>query len=102
LILARQIGDRKTQAHAYFRLSEIDGDLKDYAMALNEAQYSLSLCLDLQDLWGAVYVQAHLGNLHAAVQQLNLARTNWVEALTRAESLHHPAAAELQEHLSQS
>ena len=102
LHLAQQIGDRKTQAHAYFRLSEIDGDFKDYAAALNEAQRSLQLCLELQDLWGAVYVQAHLGNLHAALQQFDPARTHWAEALSRAESLHHPAAVELHEHLSQS
>ncbi len=102
LILAKQIGDRKSQAHAYFRLSEIDGDAKNYAPALNEAQRSFRLCLDLQDLWGAVYVQAHIGDLHAALQQFEPARTHWAEALTRAESLHHPIVAELRKRLDRS
>ncbi len=101
LTLARQIGDRKTQAHAYFRLSEVDNNLKNYAVALDEARQSLSICIALQDLWGAVYVQTHIGNLYATIQQLDLACAQWAEALARAEALHHPAIHELRKRLGQ-
>ena len=57
------------------------------------------MCRELEDAWGAVYVQQHLGDVHHVRGQAVEARGAWQEALAAARALGHPLAESLQERL---
>jgi predicted ATPase/DNA-binding SARP family transcriptional activator len=101
LALFRGMGDRKSQAHVLFRLSQIDFDIRDLQRSLSEGQSSLEMCNALQDPWGTVYIQLHLGDVHQALNEPALARQMWTQAYAAASELHHPAADLLQQRLRQ-
>jgi tetratricopeptide (TPR) repeat protein len=99
LTLLTHMGDRKTQANALWRLSIIDADLQDYALALEEGLQSLNLHQELKDKWGMIYVLLHLGDIHRFLDQIDRGREIWSEALSFAEELQHPLTGQLRERL---
>jgi tetratricopeptide (TPR) repeat protein len=99
LALLTRMGDRKMQARALRRLSLIDADLKDYALALEEGLQSLNLRRELEDTWGMIYTLLHLGDVHQALDQPAQAHEMWSEALGLADGLQHPLTEPLQERL---
>ncbi len=101
LHLVRRMGDRKSQAHALFRLSQIDTDRHDYPAARHNAVLSLELCRQLHDRWGEVYVAHHLGRVYIQLRQSDQARNLWQEAFSLAESLQHPLVETLRECLKE-
>jgi predicted ATPase/DNA-binding SARP family transcriptional activator len=94
--LFKILGARKLQAHLLLRLSLIDADLGALERALEEAQRSLQLCQDLQDPWGAVYIQDHLGEIYQRLGKTAQAHALWAEALSLATQLQHPLLSKLQ------
>jgi DNA-binding SARP family transcriptional activator/predicted ATPase len=101
LHLVRRMGDRKSQAHALFRLSQIDADRHDYAAAEHNAALSLELCRQLHDRWGEVYVAHHLGGVYIELRQPDDAHHLWLDALSLAESIQHPLIETLRGRLKQ-
>jgi tetratricopeptide (TPR) repeat protein len=90
-------GDRKLQAHLLFRLSKVDFDLGNLRLALEQGMQSLKLCRELDDPWGAVYVQEHLGKVYVGLEQFKEAQQIWTAALMEAEQLHHPLVPSLKQ-----
>ncbi len=99
LELFRAMGDRKLQAHILFRLSQIDFDTGDLHRAQSEGQAGLKLCQDLQDPWGAVYIQLHLGDVYSTLGQIAQACQIWAQAYATAVELNHPALGPVKERL---
>ena len=90
LQLFKRMGDRKSQARALFRLSQLDVERGDWSVAKTNGTLSLELCRQLQDKWGEVYVAHHLSGVCQHLQQLGQAHELWSEALTLAEAIQHP------------
>ena len=90
LQLSREMGDRKLQARALFRLSQLEADRDELDAAKTNGALGLALCRQLQDSWGTVYVAHHLGQIYDRLGHRAEAQTLWREALELAEPLTHP------------
>jgi tetratricopeptide (TPR) repeat protein len=100
LTLFTRMGDRKSQAWAFRRLSLIDVDLKNYDLALEESTHSLNLHRELENPWNMIFVLLDLGDVHQALDQSDQAYEMWAEALSLAEKLQkHPLTETLRERL---
>lgn len=101
LQLFKQMGDRKSQARALYRLSLLEADRSEWESAKTYGTLSLDLCRQLRDGWGEVYVAHHLGQVYAQLRHIDLARALWAAALSVAAPLAHPLTEALRELVNQ-
>lgn len=101
LQLFKEMGDRKSQARALYRLSLLAADRSEWESARSYGTVSLDLCRDLQDNWGEVYVAHHLGQVQLHLQHADVAQILWQRALALAEPLNHPLIETLRERVNQ-
>lgn len=99
MALAKQMGDRKQQAHFLYRMSRIDRDDAQYETALRESQQSLQLCRELGDHLGEIYIQDYLGQIYAQLGKEAEAQQAWSDALSLAEAMNHPLVEVLRHRL---
>jgi len=100
LELSQQMGSRKLQALYLFRMSKINADLGDIALALQEGLNSLALCRAAQERLAMMYVLDHVGYLYDVLQDPAQKIQLWSEALAVAQVLNHPLSAALSERLA--
>ena len=100
LNLFKQMGDRKMQARALWRLSQVDADLENYDLALEEGWQGDALYRQLADHWNRPYILRHLGDVYLATGQPGQARDAWQQAMDLCIGSDHPEYSVLQQRLA--
>lgn len=104
LAISKMTGDRRLQAQVLLQTVRIHAALGDYEAAIQQGQLGLTLCREIDDRMGIVWLKSDLGEVHHLLKQDEMAAQIWAEALEFAENnnIDHPRLSWLRERLGHS
>ena len=97
--LHHTMGSQRAQAQALWGLSRIDYYAEQYDSAEEYCLQALQLVDKIEDVFGKIYVQEHLGQILLANGDKDGAVEVWEDALAIAEHLQHPWLDKLKENI---